>query len=329
MELVLLSGCSGKRLWPLSNDIRSKQFLQLLGGNNDTMESMLQRVIRQIHTSGLTNNITIVTNENQLKIIISQVGNEIPIVTEPERRDTFAAIALTASFLKFTKGCPDNEVIVVMPCDSYTDEGYFEAIKNMVECVEKDIADIILMGITPTYPSEKYGYIIPNILDNNKNHYKTVNRFIEKPNTIEAQSLIDKKALWNGGVFAFRLGYIMNILQKYISSNTFEEIRNKYTNFPKISFDYEVVEKTQSVAVVPYTGLWKDLGTWNTLAEELKKQTIGNVIMGNHCQNTHVINELHIPIYIDGLKDIIVATCNEGILICDKKYTENIKNIIL
>lgn len=327
MQLVLLSGGSGKRLWPLSNNARSKQFLPLLEKKDGTMESMVQRVVRQARETNLTTDITLATNASQLDIITNQLGDQVSVVAEPERRDTFPAIALAASYLSLAKNCPDDEVVVIMPCDPYTEIGYFESIAQMVECVENNVAELVLMGITPTYPSEKYGYVVP-IADSESATYKNVAHFTEKPTTAVAEELLKQGALWNGGVFAFRLGYMMNIVRKYITSASFEDTHARYNEFPKISFDYEVAEKAQSVAVVPYIGQWKDLGTWNTLTDELRQPVLGNAVMGAHCENTHVINELQNPIYVDGLKDIVVAACPDGILVCGKDHAEDIKKAV-
>lgn len=331
MQLVLLSGGSGKRLWPLSNNARSKQFLPLLEKEDGSMESMVQRVVRQAREANLTTDITLATNASQLDIITNQLGDQVSVVTEPERRDTFPAIALATSYLSLAKKCPDDEVVVIMPCDPYTEIGYFETIARMVECVQHDVAELVLMGITPTYPSAKYGYVVPQPTANGQE--PTVNvlpvaRFTEKPTVAVAEELLKQGALWNGGVFAFRLGYMMNIVRKYITSATFEDTRSRYSEFPKISFDYEVAEKAHSVAVVPFTGQWKDLGTWNTLTDELRQHTIGNAVLGPKCDNTHVINELQNPIFVDGVKDIVVAACPDGILVCAKKETENIKKYV-
>lgn len=331
MQLVLLSGGSGKRLWPLSNNARSKQFLPLLEKEYGTMESMVQRVVRQARLANLTHEITLATNASQLDIITNQLGDSVSVVTEPERRDTFPAIALAASYLKLAKQCLDDEVVVIMPCDPYTELGYFETIGKMVECVKADVADLVLMGIQPTYPSEKYGYIVPenNSSDScNPCSYKRVSRFTEKPSVAKAEELLKENAYWNGGVFAFRLSYMMNIVRKYITSDSFEDTRARYSEFPKISFDYEVAEKAESVAVVPFSGEWKDLGTWNTLTDELHRPVIGNAVMGTHCENTHVINELQNPIYVDGLKDVVVAACPDGILVCSKQHSEEIKTSV-
>ena len=327
MQLILLSGGSGKRLWPLSNNARSKQFLPLLEKVDGSMESMVQRVVRQARAANITKEIILATNASQLDIITNQLGDTVSVVTEPERRDTFPAIALAASYLSLVKSCPDDEVVVIMPCDPYTEIGYFETISKMVDCVKQDVAELVLMGIAPTYPSEKYGYVVP-LADSGSETYKQVARFTEKPTTSVAKELLEQKALWNAGVFAFRLSYMMNIVRKYITSNSFEDIRARYTEFPKISFDYEVAEQAQSVAVVPFKGEWKDLGTWNTLTDELRKPVLGNAIMGPHCKNTHVINELQHPIYVDGLKDIVVAACPDGILVCHKSNSEEIKSAV-
>lgn len=329
MQLVLLSGGSGKRLWPLSNNARSKQFLPLLEKKDGTMESMVQRVVRQAHLADLTNEITLATNASQLDIITNQLGDSVSVVTEPERRDTFPAIALASSYLKLSKQCSDDEVVVIMPCDPYTELGYFETISKMVECVQHNVADLVLMGIQPTYPSEKYGYIVPTSqVSEGSKEFQMVSRFTEKPSVDKAKELLIENAYWNGGVFAFRLGYMMNTVRKYITSDSFEDIRARYSEFPKISFDYEVAEKAESVAVVPFSGEWKDLGTWNTLTDELHKPVIGNAVMGTHCENTHVINELQNPIYVDGLKDVVVAACPDGILVCSKKHSEEIKKSV-
>ena len=325
MQLILLSGGSGKRLWPLSNDARSKQFLPLLASPNGGMESMIQRVVRQIREVQLTNNITFATNAVQRDSIINQLGEDVSVVTEPERRDTFPAIALAASYLAKEKKCGSDEIVVVMPCDVYTESRYFVTIGKMVETVKNNVADLVLMGIAPTYPSEKFGYVVPKKTETSEG-VKMVERFTEKPNEGKAKQLLEQGAYWNGGVFAFRLGYMMNIVDQYLKTNTFQETHKRYAEFPKISFDYEVAEKAESVAVVPFAGEWKDLGTWNALCEELPSTHIGNVMMGENNDNTHAVNELGIPVFCNGLKDVIVAASPDGIMVCDKHDSEKIKD---
>lgn len=327
MQIILLSGGSGKRLWPLSNNTRSKQFIKLLTAPDGSKESMVQRVVRQLREIGICDSITVATSQAQRDIIINQLGEDIPVVTEPERRDTFPAIALASSHLAYQRKCPADEVVIVMPCDPYTEAGYFETIHRMADAVKNDVAELLLMGVKPTYPSAKYGYVVP-ANDVQDKRILQVLRFTEKPDMMTAEKLISEGAFWNGGVFAFRLGYMMEIVAKYIEADTFAEIRSRYGEFPKISFDYEVAEKAQSVAVVPFAGEWKDLGTWNTLTDELSEHAIGNVVMDNESINTHIINELERPIMCIGAQNLVIAASHDGILIADKSKSENIKTYV-
>jgi mannose-1-phosphate guanylyltransferase len=266
----------------------------------------------------------VATSQSQRDVIINQLGEEIPVVTEPERRDTFPAIALASSYLAYERKCSIDEIIIVMPCDPYTEVGYFETIRRIADAVKNNVAELVLMGIKSTYPSTKYGYIVPANNVQNKGAFQ-ISRFTEKPDMMTAEKLISEGAFWNGGVFAFRLGYMIDIIARYIKADTFAEIRSRYGEFPKISFDYEVAEKAQSVAVVPFTGEWKDLGTWNTLTDELSEHTIGNVVMDDESENTHVINELELPVMCIGARNLVIVASNDGILISDKSKSENIK----
>lgn len=330
MKIILLSGGSGKRLWPLSNDVRSKQFLQLLETPDGRRESMIQRVVRQIKATGNADGIVVATGEAQKEYVTAQLGKSIGIVTEPCRRDTFPAIALSCAYLA-SKGTSMEEPVIVMPCDTYADDAYFQTVCRMAEAVEADCGDLVLMGITPTYPSEKYGYIVPIENERCTMHDAQlalpVARFTEKPDVATAEKLLSEGAFWNGGVFAFRLGYLLQILEKYMPGKTFEDIHAHYEDFPKISFDYEVVEKAKSVAVVPYSGEWRDLGTWNTLTEKLPSVKSGNSKLFES-ENTHIVNELGIPVIGLGLKDLVVVVSPEGILISDKSSSEKLKSLL-
>lgn len=326
MQLILLSGGSGKRLWPLSNDARSKQFLRLLPSPDGSRESMVQRVVRQIKESALSCPITIATSASQRDAIINQLGNNIAVIAEPSRRDTFPAICLASAYLEKEAGCDNDEIVVVMPCDPYTEDSYFKTIADMAEAVQNHIADLVLMGIKPTYPSTKYGYVIPRQQGCTEEIYP-VERFTEKPDSVTAEKFIAEGSFWNGGVFAFRLGYMTDIIKRHIRYDTFENVCLGYEKLPKISFDYEVAEKADSVAVIPYGGEWKDLGTWNTLTDELHENTCGNVITES-CDNTYIINELELPIVCIGTKEMVVAASPDGILVSERKQSENLKHLV-
>ena len=161
MRLVLLSGGSGKRLWPLSNDTRSKQFLKVLEGEDGEKQSMVQRVWGQLKEQDLQNLHIISTSKMQRDMIYSQIGMDVPLIIEPERRDTFPAIALAASYLYSIENVSENEVIVVLPVDPYIEDPFFEKVKELENVLAHSEADLALIGVKPTYPSSKYGYIVP------------------------------------------------------------------------------------------------------------------------------------------------------------------------
>ncbi|SFS54675.1 sugar phosphate nucleotidyltransferase [Paenibacillus sp. BC26] len=328
MKVVLLSGGSGKRLWPLSNDARSKQFLKILKKDDDRLESMIQRVWGQIGEADLQKHAYVTTSKPQVEMIQSQLGNEINLIVEPERRDTFPAIALAATYLYSVEGVSLDEAIVVMPVDPFVEIGFFEKLKELEQVLASSDADLALMGVKPTYPSEKYGYIIPKQSDDSAQTFMDVQSFREKPSEAEAIEMIRQDALWNCGVFAFKLDLIINILIVNGLPIQYEEMLKQYSKLPKISFDYKVVEKANRIAAIQYDGSWKDLGTWNTLTEEIETSLIGKGIITADSINTHVINELEVPITLLGLSDVIVAASPDGILVADKASSPQIKDVM-
>ncbi|MBW7452536.1 sugar phosphate nucleotidyltransferase [Paenibacillus sepulcri] len=328
MKLVLLSGGSGKRLWPLSNDARSKQFLKVLENDDDQMVSMVQRVWSQIKANGLGDSSYIATSKSQIEMMQSQISSDVPLIIEPERRDTFAAIALAATYLYSFQGVSLDEVIAILPVDPFVENHFFESVKQLETVLRSSDADLALIGVRPTYPSSKYGYIIPEEQDTDTSDYRTVSRFLEKPTEEYAEELIREHALWNCGVFAFKLGYVIQLLEQRGHSIHYEELAKQYNTMSKISFDYEVVEKAANIVVLPYEGYWKDLGTWNTLTEEMKNNQIGWGTISHDCENTHLINEIDIPVSIIGLSNVVVAVSPDGILVTDKSASPRIKDFI-
>ena len=321
MNIVLLSGGSGQRLWPLSNEIRSKQFIKIFHKEDGELESMVQRVYRQIRTVDTDATVTIATSKSQVSAIHNQLGENVGISVEPCRRDTFPAIALAAAYLKDVQHIGEEEAVVICPVDPYVEDDYFKTIEALGNRAAESEANLVLMGIEPTYPSEKYGYIIPK----SKENISEVSMFKEKPTAEVAEGYISQGALWNGGVFAFRLGYVLKRAHELIDFKNYDDLFAKYNTLKKISFDYAVVEHEPLIEVMRFSGTWKDLGTWNTLTDELSEHTMGNVVMDEESENTHVINELGLPIMCIGTRNLVIAASNDGILISDKDKSENIK----
>lgn len=324
MNIILLSGGSGKRLWPLSNDIRSKQFIKIFKKDEDSYESMVQRIYGQIQKVDKNSNVTIATSKSQVSSLHNQLGNDVGISVEPCRKDTFPAIALATAYLHDVMNVSEDEAVVVCPVDPYVDDEYFEVVKQLGEIAESGEANLVVMGMEPTYPSEKYGYVIPE----DKNPVSKVITFKEKPSQEVAKSYIEQGALWNGGVFAYKLSYVLNKAHELIDFVDYKDLFNKYDTINKISFDYAVAEHEDNIAVVRYSGQWKDLGTWNTLTEAMHENVIGNAILNDTCKNVHVLNELDIPVLCMGLKDVVVSCSPEGILVSDKEQSSYIKPFV-
>lgn len=324
MNVILLSGGSGKRLWPLSNDIRSKQFIKIFKKEDGTYESMVQRVYQQIKRADIGANVTIATSKSQVSAIYNQLGDGVGISVEPCRRDTFPAIVLATAYLVDVMNIDSEESVVVCPVDPYVNDDYFETIKELSIQAQKGESNLVLMGIEPTYPSEKYGYIIPN----SSEKLSCVKTFKEKPTADIADQYIKQGALWNGGIFAYKLKYVLNKAHELIDFIDYNDLFAKYDTLPKISFDYAVVEKEEKIQVMRFSGEWKDIGTWNTLTEAMDENIIGKTIMSDTCQNVHIINELNIPILCMGLKDLVVSASPDGILVSDKEESSYIKPFV-
>ena len=321
MHIVLLSGGSGKRLWPLSNDIRSKQFIPFFRQSDGTRHSMAQRVCGQVCHAIPGAQITIATSKAQVSVLRNQLGEAVDICVEPCRRDTFPAIALVSAYLHDVKGVDENEAVAVCPVDPYVEDGYFAAVHQLTQLVGTGAAELMLMGVEPTYPSEKYGYILPQ----NKETVSHVRSFREKPDADAAQRYIDEGALWNSGVFAYCLGYVLTRARQLLGCSDYEGLLAAYESLEKISFDYAVVEHESNIGVLRYGGAWKDLGTWNTLTEIMEETALGGAVLDDGCRNTHVVNEMDVPVLVMGAQNLVVAASPEGILVADKAASSYMK----
>ena len=286
----------------------------------------MQRTFRKIKEALPEANLLVATGNSQVYSIESQIEGDYDLVVEHERRDTAPAIMLSCAKLAFDLGADSNDSVIVLPIDTYADDGYYKSLARLAEAVDERPDGLVLLGIEPTYPSEKYGYIVP--VDTVGDIYE-VSCFAEKPSEAKAQSLIEKGALWNGGIFGFKLGYGLDILRRYTSSKDLEEIIENYSEFPKVSFDYEVVEKADSIAVVPCQGEWKDLGTWNTLSEEMAEAYSGRIVFdADTCENLHAINETNIPLVVSGVSNAVVVATPDGILVSSKEHSAKLKPLV-
>lgn len=331
MYIVLLSGGSGKRLWPLSNDLCSKQYIKLMNPDEAAeMEkkekcSMLQRVFGQLRAAGLSEKTIVCASDAQVELIESQLDGAAEVAVEPMRRDTFPAVMLSCAYLLSRKDAGADDVVAFLPVDPYTTIEFFNRIKRLGTYVKEREGVIGLLGGVPTYPSTKYGYIIPE--DEDKEPL-AVKGFREKPDEATAEELVKSGALWNCGVFCFKLKMAEQWLQKYGVPADYDAMVTGYEKLPKKSFDYEVLEHWKDIIAVKYDDIWKDLGTWNTLTEEMPEKSIGDVTWDGTCENSHAINVLGIPMVVMGAKNMVIAASHDGILVADKHQSSYIKDCL-
>lgn len=285
---------------------------------------MLQRVYRQIREANRDATVTVATSQSQVSSIRNQLGENVRLSVEPCRRDTFPAIVLAAAYLHDVVGLREEEPVIVCPVDPYVEGDYFECLKELEEEVRRSAEGLVLMGITPTCPSEKYGYIIPR----DKGKLSEVITFKEKPDRETAESYISAGALWNAGVFGFTLGYILKTAHGFMDFTDWHDLYEGYERLDRISFDYAVAEKEKHIRVLRFSGEWKDIGTWNTLSETLTEDIIGRGIRDGECRNVHIINELSLPVLAMGLTDVIISASPDGILVSDKDSSSKIRSYV-
>lgn len=325
LHVILLSGGAGTRLWPLSSKDMPKQFLQVLAEDNSHV-SMVQRTFAKVLSLVSDADVMVSTSSSQVELIKQQLGRNIDISIEPELRNTAPAILLACASLYWKNGASLDDSVVVIPIDAYADDQYYRKIHQMRDVLIQGLANVVLLGVEPTSPSEKFGYIVPRCPDG---EIRQVDKFVEKPDSSLAKTLISQGALWNCGVFGFKLGYIMNLLNRYGNFKSEADVRNNYCSLPKTSFDYEVLEKENSIGVISYKGSWKDLGTWNSLTEVLQERTIGRVSIDlESCKNTNVINQLDVPVVAVGIADAVIVATKDGILVCSKEMSPLINRYI-
>ncbi len=293
---------------------------------------MVQRVYRQIKEVGTWDSITVAASSSQRDQLELQLGEKVNIIIEPERRDTFPAIALACSYLRSEKKVNNNEIVAVLPVDPFVDVDFFYKVAEIEKVLSTDNdTELVLLGAAPTIATEKYGYIVPDF-DAPEGPFKehSVRSFKEKPSREEAADLIKLGALWNCGVFGLTIGYIFDILRdKYnIENFTFESIQNNFSMLKRTSFDYEVVEKASKIKVLKYEKTWTDLGTWQTITKEMTSRTGGNVILEGDCDQTYIVNDQDLPIVVLDVKNAIVVASNDGILVADRDETHKLKDVL-
>ena len=340
---LIMAGGKGTRFWPLSTEEKPKQFLNLIGE-----ETMIQMTVNRIKPIIPIERVFVCTGEMYVDLVKEQLP-ELPeqnIIVEPEGRNTAPCIALSAFVIK--KYYKDANMIVLPSDHLISDEDEFRnVIKNADEFVKENKEAIITLGMEPTRPETGYGYIRYGKDEKVINNHKVikVDAFVEKPNKEKAKAYIKEgNYLWNGGMFLWGADNILNQIEKY-SNDTYkalkdietvaneeiqELINNNYHKTEAISIDYAVMEKSDSIYVVPSRFGWDDVGSWEALDRYREKDDKGNVLVGNaKVVDSHgnlVISSSH-DIVVEGLKDIYVIENDGKILVGHKSNVANVKEL--
>ena len=325
LHIVLMSGGSGTRLWPLSSGVRTKVFLKLLTAPDGREESMIQRVCRQLGTAGLLASTHIVTHSSLAELTCAELGENARLIVEPHRRGTLYAVLLATAYLKERAGAAPDDCVCVLPADLFVEQPFYSIVSAWPELLARTQAELGLIGAAPDHPSDQYGYIVPCAASDTG--YARIRQFAEKPDPARAVRLIAQHALWNCGVFAYRLDVMLAKFAALSLPTDCASLLAAYPSLPEASFDTEIAEACANAIVVPYDGPWRDLGTWSTLTERIGRQVIGPGSLDERSAGTHLVNELNIPIHVIGCPNLIVAAGAEGILIADKAASHAVRHI--
>ena len=340
---LIMAGGKGTRFWPLSTEEKPKQFLNLIGE-----ETMIQMTVNRIKPIIPIERVFVCTGEMYVDLVKEQLP-ELPeqnIIIEPEGRNTAPCIALSAFVIK--KYYKDANMIVLPSDHLISDEDEFRnVIKNADEFVKENKEAIITLGMEPTRAETGYGYIRYGKNEKEINNHKVikVDAFVEKPNKEKAEAYIKEgNYLWNGGMFLWSADNILNQIEKY-SNDTYkalkdieivaneeiqELINNNYHKTEAISIDYAVMEKSDSIYVVPSRFGWDDVGSWEALDRYREKDDKGNVLVGSakvvDSHESLVISSSH-DIVVEGLRDIYVIENDGKILVGHKSNVANVKEL--
>jgi mannose-1-phosphate guanylyltransferase/mannose-1-phosphate guanylyltransferase/mannose-6-phosphate isomerase len=340
---VILSGGTGTRLWPVSRQTFPKQFWPLISGKTMLMETALRAAAPEFAPP------VIVTNQDHRFVVAEQLreaGIEgARILLEPKGRNSAPAIAAAALLAAQTN--PDA-VLWIMAADAAIadQQALGQAVKRGAAAAAAGY--FVTFGMHPTAPETGYGYIAQGAAMLELDGVFKLDRFIEKPTAEKAAKLLQSdRNLWNSGMFMFTAGVLLAELGQHapevlaavraaMDSRTadLDFIRLGTAAFeasPNISIDYAVAEKTDKAVVVPAAIGWSDVGSWSALAEIADKDAHGNVGIGEVCiedsENSYARSDGTITALL-GVKDLIVVTTQDAVLVAHKDHTQNVKKIV-
>jgi len=347
---IIMSGGSGTRLWPISRSRFPKPFMEVSG------KSLIQHTIERV--SDISDEIIIITNEanyylTERAVINTNANSNIHYLLEPVGKNTAPAIALSLNKIIEEHGY-ETDCMVFSADHLITDPNMFQdALKKAIEEIHKD--KIAIFGIRPNKPETAYGYF--QISDPKKfmSYPQEVIQFKEKPSKDLAEKyLTDGSYFWNSGIFCFTAKTMLNNFEKhsadiwkqsveiYKSSKKLKNVTtfniDDFNSFPNISIDYSVIEKSKNIIAVYGDFGWSDIGSWESISNETKQNDDGNTFLGESSDMIFFENSKNNYINVKsntkkftavvGVENTVVVDTSDALLILNKKYSQNIKNVI-
>ncbi len=327
MYHVILAGGSGTRFWPLSTESNPKQFLKVV----DDL-SLIKATYNRLLNLAPKEKIFIVSSEKYLNKINDEI-NQPNIIIEPSPKNTAPAIYLAA---KHIFGIDNNSKIGFYPSDHYIQDNnkFIDTIKAINNYLDLNTSAIMSIGIQPDYAATGYGYIsYDDYVNPFENIYK-VNCFTEKPNSNDAEMLIQKKSnLWNAGMFFSCTKQIINEIEKFNDEfkNFSDSFLDDWNNLPNISIDYAVMEKTDNCYCIKGNFRWSDVGSWKTLFELLEKDNNNNVIRGeslsHNAKNNLIISPDKLTAVV-GLDNVAIINIEGTTLVLNIDSSDDLKKLV-
>jgi mannose-1-phosphate guanylyltransferase len=349
MKAVIMAGGSGSRLWPVSRKGMPKQFQKLISS-----QTMLQETIDRLDFLS-PSDIFISTNEDYKKIVIEQSKQKkIPnsnIIIEPALRDTAPGIGLAAAYIASKH---PKEVMAVIYADHLIQnkKEFKQKLKIAAKIAEEE-KTLNIIEVKAKYPNVNLGYVkIDKPLGTiDGTQIYSFDGFREKPSHEEAKKFVESyKYLWNTGLYVWRVDVILNSYKKHLP-NTYAllkkiqenigsdkeqtTLKKLYPKCDKISIDYGIMEKVakSSVRIIPAELGWSDVGTWQSIMEEVPHNRQDNIIKSNHIgidtNQTLIYSAVNGKLIATiGVEDLIIVDTKDALLICKKNRSHDVKKIV-
>ena len=336
--VFIMAGGSGERFWPVSRTATPKHLVKLLGE-----QTLLEQTVRRFEGVISSDRIFILTNIAQLEATKAAVPF-LPaenIIAEPAKRDTAPAAALATGIARSRN--PDA-IAALFPADAMIhDTATFRTQLTEAVAYVPDHPSILTFSITPTFPSTGFGYLELEEEAASKTGVVRVNRFVEKPDEAKAKSFLEgKRHGWNAGMFLWQAETFLGecskhqpALAKFILEFPKQGIESylakEFPDLPKISVDYAIMERAESVVALIAKFDWDDVGSWTALPSHLGKDEQGNTLKGpvitlDSGRNIVISGK---TVALCGVSDLVVVETADAILVCHKDAVQQIKNLPL